>query len=152
VTPATPAPPEALVTFTLAGTRYAFAVADVVEVTAVVPVTPVPGTAARLVGVTAWRGRTIPVLDPRRNLKREGPEPDVLSRILVVGRPSPFGVLMDAPGRVLRPADLRPIQSGEPAEGRGSVPKLASAADGLVRLLDPEAVLGDVRTLVKERR
>jgi purine-binding chemotaxis protein CheW len=151
MTPATPAPLEALVSFTLGGTRYAFAVADVVEVTAVVPVTPIPGAAARLVGVTAWRGRTIPVLDPRRNLKRDGPKPDVVSRILVVGRPSPFGVLIDAPGRVLRPADLRPIDPGDSAERRHSGPKLASAADGVVRLLDPEAVLGDMRTLVKER-
>ena len=147
----TPAAPGALVSFTLGGVRFAFAVADVVEVTAVVPVTPVPGTARRLVGVTAWRGRTIPVVDPRRALKSEGRKPDVLSRILVVGRPSPFGVLIDAPGRVLREADLRAIESGEPADPRAAGPTLVRAADGLVRLLDPEAVLGDVRTLVRER-
>jgi chemotaxis signal transduction protein len=141
----------ALVSFTLGGSRYAFAVGDVVEVTSAVPITPVPGTAARLVGVTAWRGRTIAVIDPRRRLKGEGRKPDVMSRILIVGRPSPFGVLIDDPGRVLRAADLRPIDAGDPEAPDAPDRALARTVDGLLRLLDPEEVLGDVRTLVRER-
>lgn len=138
------------VTFTLDGTRYALAIADVVEVTAAVPVTPVPGTADRLVGVTAWRGKTIPVLDPRARLKQGARTPDVMSRILVVGRPSPFGVLIGDPGRVVRASDLRPLDPGDPETPGVPGVTLARTADGVVRVLDPETVLGDVRTLVRE--
>jgi chemotaxis signal transduction protein len=139
-----------VVTFRLGNTVYGFPVGDVIEVTAAVPVTPVPGTAGRLVGVTAWRGRTIPVLDPRPNLKREAREPDVVSRILVVARPSPFGVRIDGPGRVLRASDLRPLKPGDPESHAPRDPALARAADEVIRLLDADEVLGDVRTLVGE--
>jgi len=140
---------DPIVTFTLAGARYALPVRRVVEVTTAVPVTRVPGASSRLLGVTAWRGRTIPVLDPRPNLKRDPREPDVVSRILVVGHPSPFGVRIDDPGRVLRASDLRPLEPGDP-EANAAGPDLVRTADGLVRLLDPEEVLGDVRTLIGE--
>lgn len=139
-----------LVTFTLAGIRYAFEVREVVEVTGAVPVAPVPRTADRVVGVTAWRGKTIPVLDPRPRLKREARKPDVMSRILVVGRPSPFGVLIDDPGRVLRATDVHAVETHGPASGDPGV-RLVRTPEGVVRVLDPEAVLGDVRTLVREK-
>lgn len=136
-----------LVTFTRDGVRYAFEVPDVIEVTALVPVTPVPRTGPRLLGVTSWRGRTIPVVDPRGHLKREAAKPDVKSRILVVGRPSPFGVAIDEPGRLLRSPDRHPVESvGREGPAAPGV-RLVRTAEGLVRVLDPEAVLGDVRTL-----
>ena len=139
-----------VVTFRLGGACYGFPLGDVVEVTVAVPVTPVPGTTCRLVGVTAWRGRTIPVLDPRPHLKREARESDVVSRILVVGRPSPFGVRIDDPGRVLRPSELHPLEPGDSEAHGAPALALVRTADGMVRLLDAVEVLGDVQTLVGE--
>jgi hypothetical protein len=74
-----------------------------------------------------------------------------VTRILVVGRPSLFGVPIDDPGRVVRASDLRPVDPGDPEASEAAGLALARTADGMMRLLDPEEVLGDVRTLVRER-
>jgi purine-binding chemotaxis protein CheW len=49
----------------LGGSRFAVAMADVAEVTALPTVTRLPGAPAWLVGVANWRGRMLPVLDIR---------------------------------------------------------------------------------------
>jgi purine-binding chemotaxis protein CheW len=49
----------------LGGSRFAVAMADVAEVTALPSVTRLPGAPVWLVGVSNWRGRMLPVLDIR---------------------------------------------------------------------------------------
>lgn len=141
----------AIVTFRLDGKEYGLDVQDVVEVTSARPVTPLPGTSDRVVGVTTWRGKTVPVLDPRRRLKRRAPAPELRSRLLVVGRPGPFALLIGEPGRVLPRGDLRPIERvGIDAERDGDGVSIVATPGGLVRVLDPARILGDPRCLVKE--
>ena len=63
-------PGPMLVTFRLDRTDYAVPVSAVVELTPERDVAPVPGTSQVLSGVTAWRGRTIPVVDQLKVIKR----------------------------------------------------------------------------------
>lgn len=69
---AAPADPSAVpreaaggVLLRLGGSRFAVAMADVAEVTALPAVTRLPGAPAWLIGVANWRGRMLPVLDIR---------------------------------------------------------------------------------------
>jgi chemotaxis signal transduction protein len=49
----------------LGGSRFAVAMSDVAEVTALPSVTRLPGSPSWLVGVANWRGRMLPVIDIR---------------------------------------------------------------------------------------
>lgn len=144
--------PGPFVTFRLDGGEYAFAAADVVEMLAARSVTPVPGMAPRLAGVTTWRGRAIPVLDLRRCLKREPSATDGKKRrLLVLRRPGPFAVLIGDPGRILWGGDIvaeEPAPS-DPEREAGVVRVLRTASDR-VRALDPERILGEERSLLTE--
>lgn len=139
-----------LVTFMVDGIRFALAVSDVIELTPLRNVTPVPATADRVAGVTAWRGKTIPVIDLRRYLKRPEPEPDVKSRLLIVGRPAPFGILIGEPGRILRESDRSAVDVADESDRSPESLSLIRTPEGVVRVLDPAQVLGEVRTLVRE--
>jgi len=143
--------PGPFVTFRLDGQEYAFAAADVVEVLPARFVAPVPGTSRRVVGVTTWRGRAIPVLDLRRSLKREAPGPDVKGGLLVLRRPGPFGVLIGDPGRILWGVDIIAEESvgSDPGRETGVVRVLATSS-GSVRLLDPVGILGEETSLLAE--
>jgi chemotaxis signal transduction protein len=141
------------VTFRLDGAEYAFALTDVVELTRVLPITPVPRTADRVLGVATWRGKTIAVLDVAAYLKRRTRTPDAKGRLLVLGRPDPFAVLIGEPGRVLRAEDATPVdlaEGGGPGDAAGV--SLVRTAAGLVRVVDPACLLGDPHTLLAEGR
>ncbi len=141
---------SSLVTFWLSGSEFAVDVSDVIELTSVFGMTPVPRTASRLAGVTTWRGRTIPVIDPGALLKLEDGPPDVMKRLLVLARPEPFGVLIDRPGRIVPPSGSTPVEvagSDSDREGLGR-PRLVRADGALVQVLEAERLLGDRWTLV----
>ncbi|MGQ0720063.1 MAG: chemotaxis protein CheW [Candidatus Eiseniibacteriota bacterium] len=147
------APPGPFVTFRLDGAEYAFALTDVVELTRVLPITPVPRTADRVLGVATWRGKTIAVLDVAAHLKRRPRTPDARGRLLVIGRPDPFAVLIGEPGRLLRAEDATPVELPDAAgPGETAGISLVRTAGGLVRVVDPACLLGDPPTLLAEGR
>ena len=146
-------PRGTLVTFELGEGWYAFDVADVVEVARPGPLTPLPGTSDCLAGVVAWRGRTIPVLELGALLKLEGASPDVKRKLIVLGRPSPFGVLVDRPGDLLDPTGTEDVEmpAGRPTDGIGKTLTIVRAELGLVRVLDPEGILEASPELLPQR-
>jgi chemotaxis signal transduction protein len=126
------------VTFRWDGEVWALDVDDVIEIVAARPVTRWPAASRRLLGLVAWRGRTLPVVVPRA-LKNGLPGPDVKKRLLVLGRPAPFAVPLDEAGRV---AVADPPAAGESENAPVRV-------DGsLVTLIDPEDLLANESSLV----
>lgn len=140
----------AVVTFRWGGADYAFEIADVVEVTPLADLTPLPGSSPRVAGVTTWRGRTIPVIDLAALLKPEEEAPDLRKRLLVLGRPGHFGVLIDEPGRVLSlPGIPEPgLPGGDSRRGGRWESSVVRGRHGSVSVLDPERVLGSSRELL----
>ena len=135
-----------LVTFRVGEHDYALELDDVIELIVQHPPTPVPGSVPRLLGVTSWRGRTLPVLGLAGALKREPAEPDGKGRFLVLSRPSPYALHVDDPGRLASPRDLVPvaIEGAEAeAEARELGLRLARWNGRLLRILDPVRILGD---------
>jgi purine-binding chemotaxis protein CheW len=131
-----------LVTFWLGAQEFAFDVFDVVEMKPVAHLTRLPGAPARVAGVTAWRGKTIPVIALGALLKLAGGAPDVKKRLLVLARPGAFAVLVDRPGRILAPERLVPVEVSPADREAKEIMALARTDRGLLRLLDPSLVIG----------
>ncbi|NNE42957.1 MAG: hypothetical protein HKN12_02000, partial [Gemmatimonadetes bacterium] len=68
------------------------------------------------------------------------------SRLIIVGRPEPFGLRVDEPGRILR--ECTAVESPENAAPRGV--SLIEAESGLIRLLDPVWLLNESREAFTE--
>lgn len=97
--PATHAPVDGLdlVTFALANETYALDARYVHHVFRLGELTPLPGAAAPVYGVTSWRGGLLTVLDLRAVLGVSVNAASDLSRVIVIGERRPaFGVLADA--------------------------------------------------------
>lgn len=137
-----------LVTFWLESNEYAFDVDDVIEMTPVSLMTRLPGASDRVAGVTAWRGKTIPVIELGSILKLTDRSPDVKKKLLVLGRPGPFSVLIDRPGRILQADRAGPVSmSSSPDESR-EVMELYRTDLGLLRVLDPVRLIGSGQDLL----
>lgn len=86
-----------LITFSLGGERYAIELRYVVEVFRLTNLSQLPGAAAPVFGVTAWRGELLTILDLRRLLGVPGEGLDDLRIAVVLGdRRAPLAVLADA--------------------------------------------------------
>jgi hypothetical protein len=135
-----------LVTFRAAGDLWAVDVRDVLEIVPLGPITRVPGTPPRIAGITGWRGRTIPLLSLAAALKRREESPDVRRRVLVLGRPEPFGLLVDRSERIVGPNEWERPAGGEVGDldpdGLGPAAGLAHTVDGLARILAPDRLVG----------
>jgi chemotaxis signal transduction protein len=138
-----------LVTFRWDGELWAFDLADVMEVAGARPVTPVPGTGRRMLGIVAWRGRTLPVLAPRR-LKADPAPPDLRGRFLVLRVPSPFAVPVDEPGRVVTGCAVV-AAAREAAAASGAVRAVVRVEGARVQVLDPRVLAADGVAPERER-
>ncbi len=86
-----------VVTFALAGERYAIETRHVREIIRAGEVTPIPGTPEFLLGVINLRGELLTVFDLRRLLGLAASEATVHARIVVLGVERPeVGALVDA--------------------------------------------------------
>jgi purine-binding chemotaxis protein CheW len=137
-----------VVTFTLAGERYAVEARCVREVTRVGERTPVPGAPDFLVGVVNLRGEILAVFDLRKFFGLAPGAVTEQSRILVLGGDrAEFGVLADEAHEVgtLRTADvLEPPASvaGVSREYlRGVTAEALAVLDGDVLLRDSRLVI-----------
>jgi purine-binding chemotaxis protein CheW len=126
--------------FSLAGETYAIEARFVVEVFRLAELALLPGVQQPTLGVTAWRGDLLTVLDLRSALGLASPPLTDLGRVLVLGGEQPaFGVLVDAVGDLLRLplSDIRPA-SETAAGARRHLRGITSRA---VLVLDAEEVL-----------
>ncbi len=150
-----PKPPQAaevleVVTFGLAGERYAVETRHVHEVVRAAEFTPVPGAPDFLTGLINLRGDILAVFDLRRFFGAADRDPSDLSRVLVLGgERAEFGALADAVHEVTA------LRLDEVHEPPGSVSGAArdylrgATAAGLV-VLDGAALLRDGRLFIDQ--
>ena len=138
----------------LGSSRYAVAMADVAEVSAVPDVTRIPGAPPWLAGVANWRGRMLPVLDLRPLLSAAVVTLASSARLVVLARGDVVaGVIAEAvpgvyDGELADPAPPPPTLTADAgALVLGQVADLA----GPVAVLDAAAILA-LRERVDRRR
>jgi len=141
----------------LGGSRFAVAMADVAEVTALPTVTRLPGAPAWLVGVANWRGRMLPVLDirtlvgvpvtPLASSARlvvviAGLRGELTAGVVAEAVPGVYDVAIDS---MLAPPATLPAETARLVSGQ------VTDALGPIAVLDVEALLG-LRDRVDRRR
>jgi len=100
------APPVAddvlhLITFSLGEESYAVESSFVLELFRSVDVAPLPGAAAPIFGVTAWRGELLPVIDLRTLLGLPNGIRSTPPLLVILGREQAvLGIPADVPGNV----------------------------------------------------
>ena len=132
--------------FELAGQDWAVDIAQVREIVAPLPVTPVPRSGELVLGAFNLRGRVLPLLDPRRALGLEPGHPDtgvfvVLAKERDDGE-TPYAVLVDRVHEVLT---LSPEQVAPPPELPGARSELL---EGVGREDDRLLFIVDLRRLL----
>jgi len=125
----------------LAGASYAIPVERVREIVRLRPITPVPRVPAAVLGVIALRGEIVQVIDLRRRLGLQAPEPTAKSRIVVLHGEDDraAGMLVDGVREVLR-VEERQLRPAAAAEG-GAVTELVVRDGDFVSILDIDRVL-----------
>ena len=126
------------------GARYAVDMASVAEVVPVPRVSRVPGCPRWLSGVVNWRGRVLPVVDPRSLLGAEVIPLPSSSRLLVLSVDGvEAGLVVEAVVGLLEAGSDAPEPA--PATAQASAASLVrgvvSDAAGPLSLLDAQAVL-----------
>ena len=135
-----------LVTFKLAGQKYAVNILKVQEINNMKEITSIPNAPSYLEGAVNLRGKVIPVLNLRKKFAFEEKAADELSKIVIMDvRGVIMGLMVDAVSDVLRiPRDLvepqPPVSSNVSTEFISGIAKLE---EGLVILLDMDRLLDD---------
>jgi chemotaxis signal transduction protein len=148
VAPASAAPEAAAdaagVVVRVAGSRYAVPMEAVAEVGRVPHVTRVPGVPPWIAGVANWRGRILPVVDPRPLLGGSAAAPvGPTGRLVVAGdRGVSVGLLVEGvEGVVTPPADLEPPSATIPAEAAELLAGQWTDSAGPIGLIDLGSLL-----------
>jgi purine-binding chemotaxis protein CheW len=150
-----PRAPEAaevleVVTFALAGERYAIETRFVREVVRFEGLTPVPGAPDFLAGLRNLRGEILAVFDLRRFFGVADPGRSERSRVLVLGGDrTEFGVLADAVHEV---TPLRVGEVGEPPASVAGAGRdyLRGVTAGALVVLDGAVLLADRRLFIDQ--
>jgi purine-binding chemotaxis protein CheW len=148
-----PRPPDAaevleVVTFGLAGGRYAVETRHVREVVRCAALTAVPGAPDVLAGLVNLRGEVLAVFDVCRLLGLAGRAPAEPSRVIVLGgERAEFGVPADAVHEVTALLTGEVHEAPAPLAGRDGLRGVT--ARGLV-ILDGAALLRDGRLFIDE--
>jgi purine-binding chemotaxis protein CheW len=135
-----------LVTFKLAGQKYAVNILKVQEINNMKEITTIPNAPVYLEGAVNLRGKVIPVLNLRKKFCFEEKATDELSKIVIMDvRGIIMGLMVDAVSDVLRiPQDVveppPPVSSNISTEFISGIAKLE---EGLVILLDIDRLLGE---------
>lgn len=137
--------PVKVVVFNLAGQRYAFPIEQVQEIQQIVAFSEVPVASAGLVGMVDLRGTVIPALDLRRVLGAPAAEYTLETPMIICRTAQGLAaVIVDEVDDVieLEPEQLQDQLPTPVAAGR--ISGVARVGEGLVYLLDADAVLGPV--------
>jgi purine-binding chemotaxis protein CheW len=138
-----------VITFARDGERYCIETRCVREVRRFGDVTPLPGVADFLIGVTNLRGEILPLIDIRRFLELASKGPAVASHIIICGDArAEFGIIADALHDVSGMAldELAPDPIGHGGRSRDCV--LGIAPNATV-VLNGFALLADRRLFVE---
>lgn len=133
-----------LVTFKLAGQKYAVDILKVQEINNMKEITAIPNAPAYLEGAINLRGKVIPVLNLRKKFGFEENANSTLCKIIIMDvRGVIMGQIVDAVSDVLRiPRDVveppPPVSSNVSTEFISGIAKLQ---EGLVILLDMDRLL-----------
>src|SRR5262249_11327106 len=139
-----------VVTFALAGERYALGIEHVREVVRFTDYTPVPGAPAFLVGLLNLRGSILAVIDLRKFLGVEERGLTDLARVIVLGQArAEFGILADAVAEV---ASLRLEELLAPPESVAGIGReyLRGVTREALIVLDGAVLLGDGRLVIDQ--
>lgn len=126
------------VLFRLGGEAWALAAEVVLQVMVLKDLTPLPGAAAPLYGVTEWRGDVLLLLDLREELGIPVRGLTDLGRVVIIeGRDYAFGILADSTAEMI---DVEPA----------AIRRLPGTARRLVRgMLDTGTVVLDADALLQ---
>lgn len=143
-----------LVTFAVAGNRFATDIFSVERVLRFTQPRPVPNTPAWLLGVIDYRDRVVPVLDLRARLELPSAAPTATTRVLVFEVDGQWiGVLVDSVHEVatIARSDIEP----PPALFRGLTKDyltgLLRRSEGVVIVLDAAKLFTSQERLVLEQ-
>lgn len=135
-----------LVTFLLAGVRYALDIAHVQEIVRLPPMTHVPRAPAHVAGMSNLRGRVLPIIDARRRMGLPTRDTDDASRVVVIARrEGAVGLVVDAVAEILRLPAHSVIQGAalDAAWDSQWVEGVGKWEDRLILLLDLDKLLDD---------
>jgi purine-binding chemotaxis protein CheW len=124
--------------------RYAVAMASVAEVVPVPVTTRIPGCPSWLAGVINWRGRVLPVVDPRSLLGAELSPLPSSARLLVLSVDGvEAGLLAEAVSGLLEAGDEAPEAppATAPTSATSLIIGVVNDASGPISLVDAAAVL-----------
>lgn len=135
--------------------RYAIAMSSVAEVIAVPTVTRIPASPEWLAGVVNWRGRVLPVIDPRSLLGADRTALPSSARLLVLSLDGiEAGFLAEAVAGLLEAGSA--VTSAAPATATATATSLVqgvlSDAHGPLSFLDASALLALRAELPSVRR
>lgn len=128
-------------TFRIGAQIYAARLADVSEVIRDDELTPVPGSAADLLGVRHLRGHIVPVMDGRRRLglpEQPAADPQTVRIVMMSRAGQLLGLKVDAVGELLSSEGLEiaPPPPGRSSRDDDPVCGVMPWQDGFVALLD----------------
>jgi purine-binding chemotaxis protein CheW len=135
-----------LVTFKLAGQKYAVDILKVQEIDNMKEITAIPNAPSYLEGAINLRGKVIPVLNLRKKFSfEENTSPDLAKIVIMDVRGVIMGLVVDSVSDVLRiPRDLveppPPVSSNVSSDFIAGIAKLD---EGLVILLNIDKLLGE---------
>jgi chemotaxis signal transduction protein len=141
---------QEVVVFSVAGQSYGIAPVCVREVLRACLPTPLPGARPHICGVIHHRGQVLAVLDLRGLAGSSAPAGwDVKAPVVVVeARGMTFGIRADSISGIAR-AGVEP--AGPAATAPGTLPAtIRSTAEGMLRVLDIEALARDPRITVND--
>jgi len=121
-----------LLTFTIGGQDYAIESRRVIEVLPLVPGRPIPHTPDYVLGVFAYRGRLVPLVDLGRRIADHAPAERLSTRVIVVE-------LIPAGGTDPTAAPLTAVRLGLVAENVIAIRSVTAGDTVLPRLDLPEA-------------
>ncbi len=135
-----------LVTFKLAGQRYAVDILKVQEINNLREITAIPNASHYLVGAINLRGKVISVISLHKKFNLKGEPSGEAAKIVIVDvRGVVMGLLVDAVSDVLRISkeivELPPCVSSNMSTE--FIMGIAKLADGLVILLDLNKLFGE---------
>lgn len=138
----------ALLTFTVAGSRYAVEISQVREVLASPQISRLPWGSAALAGVTNVRGAVVLVADAARLVGGGEGQPDGSVVVLDGGREQPLGLLVDAVDDVIA------ITAGSlvapPRDAESAANELVLGVTTAAVVLDVAALLQDPRIMIQQ--
>jgi purine-binding chemotaxis protein CheW len=139
-----------VVTFHLAGERYAIEAPHVREVIRLIELTPLPGAPDFFAGVTNLRGHILAVIDLGKFFGLADKGLTDLTRVIVLGAErAEFGILADAAPEVTRLRADQVLEALGSVAGKDALALRGVTAEALL-LLDGAALLQDPRLFIDQ--